>query len=110
MAPYVLGPDDALVITGRWPECRVANVSLWNRHLQTYDYVHRSVSFNRAQTKLEPDGSFRMIVAHDDPGLPNWIDTEGRQSGSIFWRFFLPEGPIETPQTEVVKLSSLRDR
>jgi hypothetical protein len=49
-------------------------------------------------------------VAHDDPGLPNWIDTEGRQSGSIFWRFFLPEGTIETPQTEVVKLSSLRNR
>ena len=75
-----------------------------------YDYVNRQVSRNRANTVLEPDGSFRMIVAHDDPGLPNWIDTEGRQSGSIFWRFFLPEGPIETPQTEVVKLSSLRKR
>ena len=36
MAPYAL-PDEALVITGRWPECRFANVSLWNRYLQTYD-------------------------------------------------------------------------
>ena len=107
MAPYVLGPDDALVITGRWPECRVANVSLWNRHLQTYDYVHRSVSFNRAQTKLEPDGSFRIVIAHRDPGVANWLDTEGRPFGMVFWRYFLPEGEIETPQAKMVKLSDL---
>ena len=44
MAPFVLGPDEALVITGRWPECRCANVTLWNRHLQTFDYVHRAVA------------------------------------------------------------------
>jgi hypothetical protein len=107
MAPYVLGPDDALVITGRWPECRVANVSLWNRHLQTYDSAHRSVSFNRAQTELEPDGSFRIVIAHSDPGVPNWLDTEGRPFGMVFWRYFLPEGEIETPQAKMVKLADL---
>jgi len=31
--------------------------------------VHRSVSLNRAQTTLEPDGSFRMVIAHRDPGV-----------------------------------------
>ena len=108
MAPYVLGPDEALVMTGRWPECRCANVTLWNRNLQTYDYVHRQVSLNRAQTKLEPDGSFRMVIAHEDPGVPNWIDTEGRPFGMVFWRFFVPEGDVETPQAEVVKLAELR--
>jgi hypothetical protein len=105
MAPYVLGPDEALVMTGRWPECRCANVSLWNRHLQTYDFVHRQVSLNRAQTTLEPDGSFRIVIAHADPGVPNWIDTEGRPFGMVFWRFFLPESDIVTPHAEVVKLS-----
>jgi hypothetical protein len=28
----------------------------------------------------------------------------------VFWRFFLPEGPIETPRTELVALSDLRTR
>jgi hypothetical protein len=73
-----------------------------------YDYVNRPVSRNRANTTLEPDGSFRMVIAHQDPGIPNWIDTEGRPSGTVFWRFFLPEGDIEAPQTEVVKLDALR--
>ena len=108
MAPYVLGPDDALVMTGRWPRCRCANVSLWTRHMQTFDYANRPVSRNRAQTALEPDGSFRIVLAHRDPGVRNWIDTEGRPFGLVFWRFFLPEGPIETPRAEVVPLAKLR--
>lgn len=108
MAPYVLGPEEALVITARWPVCRCANVSLWNRWLQTYDYAHRTVSFNRAQTTLDDDGTFRVVVAHRDPGVPNWLDTEGRPFGMVFWRYFLPEGDIETPQAKVVKVSAIR--
>jgi hypothetical protein len=110
MAPFVLGPDDALVMTARWPACRCANVSLWNRHMQTFDYANRRVSLNRAQTALLPDGSFRVVLAHGDPGVPNWIDTEGRPFGLVFWRFMLPEGPIETPRAEVVPFAELAAR
>ena len=28
MAPYLLGPDQALVMTGRFPDCKFANVCL----------------------------------------------------------------------------------
>jgi hypothetical protein len=107
MAPYLLAPDEALVITGRWPDCRFANVCLWNRQMQTYDYASRQVALNRAQTTLEPDGSFRMVVAHGDPGVANWLDTEGRPFGMMFWRFFLPQGEVETPQAEVVPFADL---
>ena len=78
MAPFVLGPEQALVIRGRFPSCRFSNVVLFNRFLQTLDYEERTVSLNRTQTVLEEDGSFSMIIAHKDPGRPNWLDTEGR--------------------------------
>lgn len=107
MAPYVLGADEALVIRGRWPACRCANVSLWNRQLQTYDYLRHRVSLNRAQVQLERDGSFRVAIAHRDPGIANWLDTEGRPFGLVFWRFLLPEGEIETPQAEVVPVDQV---
>ncbi len=107
MAPFFLGPEQALVISGRWPVCRFANVCLWNRFQQTLDYANRCVSLNRKQTQLEPDGSFRIVLAHRDPGLPNWIDTEGRAFGIVFWRFFLAEGAIETPRASVVELATL---
>ena len=100
-------PEQALVMTGRFPRCKFANVVLWNRYLQSFDYNNRNISLNRKQTKLEPDGRFKMVISHRNPGIPNWIDTEGRPSGIVYWRFLLPEGEIETPQTEVVEVASL---
>jgi hypothetical protein len=82
-------------------------VSLWNRFLQTLDYANRPVSRNRAQTTLRPDGSFEIVLAHGDPGHPNWLDTEGRAFGLVFWRFFLAEGEVETPRAEVVPFATI---
>lgn len=108
MGRYVLAPDEALVMTGRWPDCKFGNVCLWTSFGQTYDYGNRITSRNRANTTLEADGTFKMVIAHEDPGVYNWLDTEGRPSGSIFWRFFLPTGPVERIEPELVKLSDLR--
>ena len=70
-------------------------------------YSNWELSSARANTVLEDDGSFRLVLAHRDPKVPNWLDTEGRTSGSIFWRFFLPEGPIETPRAQIVPFTQL---
>jgi hypothetical protein len=110
MAPYLLGPDEALVMRLRWPACRCANVSLWNRQLQTFDYLRGQVSLNRTQAVADDDGTVRVVIAHRDPGVPNWLSTEGRPFGLVFWRFMLPEGPIDTPVAEVVPVDSLRAR
>jgi len=107
MAPYLLGPDDALVMRARWPECRCANVSLWNRQLQTFDYLRHPVSLNRAQAPAGPEGEVTMVIAHRDPGVPHWLSTEGRPFGLVFWRFMLPEGPIDAPTAQVVPLSAV---
>lgn len=107
-SPYELADDEALVITGRFPEARFANVVLWNRYMQSYDFANRQVSLNRQQISYEEDGSFRLIVAHKDPGLPNWLDTEGRSSGQIYWRWVFPRSAPEAPVGEVVKLKSLK--
>jgi len=108
MAPYKLAPDEALEMRGQFPDCRFANVLLFSRYLCTHDFENRNISLNRKQTQLEGDGSFRMIVAHSDPGVPNWLDAAGREQGTIFWRFLLPAGEIQLIQSRVVKLSSLR--
>jgi hypothetical protein len=108
MAPFLVPEGQALVVEGRWPEdCRCANVCLWNRHMQTFDYLNRQVTLNRRQTKLEADGSFRIVIAAEDPGVPNWLDTEGRVLGLVFFRYMLPEGEIEQPKGSLVPLASL---
>ncbi len=104
MAPWVLGPKQALVIRGRFPKCRFANVVLFNRFLQTLNYEERNISLNRLQTQQDADGNFEMIVAHRDPGRPNWLDTEGRPYGVMFWRFQLAEEEIAPLTTQVIEL------
>jgi hypothetical protein len=69
-----------------------------------------SDSLNRKQTTLEPDGSFRMVVAHRNPGVPNWLDTAGKPDGMIFWRFLLPEEPVASLKASVVPFSELTRR
>jgi hypothetical protein len=103
MAPYMIGPEQALILEGRFPKCRFANVMLWNRFLQTYDYETHNISLNRKQTQQAPDGSFRMIVAHKDPGVPNWLDTQGKPFGLIYWRFVMPQETVPPVTARVVK-------
>jgi hypothetical protein len=107
MGPFLLKPDEALVMTGRLPKCSFANVVLWNRWMASFEYRGQRISLNRKQMKLEPDGSYRIVVAARDPGVPNWLATEGRPSGTIFWRFQLPEEEPERPRTQVVALAEV---
>jgi hypothetical protein len=104
MAPFLLQPDDALVMEGRLPACRFANVMLWNMHMQTLEYRWRRTSLNRVQMRLAADGAFRIVVAHRDPGVANWLDTEGHALGLVFWRFVLPETEPEEIRCRVVPL------
>jgi hypothetical protein len=105
MAPFVLGPDDALVMEGRLPACRFANVMLWNMHMQTLEYRSHRISLNRAQMETGRDGTFRIVIAQRDPGEPNWLDTEGHSIGTIFWRFVLPESEPDPIHCSVTKLA-----
>jgi hypothetical protein len=107
MGPYALGPDEALVMEGTIPAAAFVNVMLWNRHMQTYEYRTHQTSLNRRQLQLGPDGSYRIVIANRDPGVPNWLDTEGHASGSIFWRFFLAKERPSPIACRVVPISAL---
>ena len=108
MGRWDLGPDDALVMRGTIPPSRFTNVMLWNRHMQTLEYVHRRSSLNSEQISYEPDGTYTIVVAHRDPGVPNWLDTGGHRVGTIFWRYLLPETDPVVAECEVVRVASVR--
>ena len=107
-APFELGKGDALVIEGRFPRCRFGNLVIWNRHLQSLGRPGTRASLNRRQTRLETDGRFRIVVAHQDPGVPNWLDTGGERTGVVFVRFLLPEERPVPLETRVVRVGALR--
>lgn len=107
MGRWRLDPEEALVMTGILPSCPFANVMLWNRHMQTLEYRSRRSSLNQSQIQLEPDGRYRIVIAHTDPGVPNWLDCEGHHSGTIFWRFLLPETDPTRTECEVLPIGEV---
>ena len=102
----IIAAGQALVIEGRWPECVYANLCFWNRFQQAIDYRYRPGSLNRKQMQLNKDGSFTCVLAHVDPGVPNWIETAGHSLGTMCWRWI---GADRHPlvQTRVMKLADL---
>jgi hypothetical protein len=103
MGSFELGPEEALILDGRSPRCAFWNVCLWNPYMQTYDYRYERVTLNGGQVQYEPDGSWRIVVAARDPGVPNWVSTADHPRGVIWFRWFLPESLPERPRTRVVR-------
>ena len=108
MGRYELADDEALVIEGRSPDCAFWNLCLWNPFMCTYDYRHHRCTVNGGQVRYEPDGSWRIVVAPQDPGHPNWLTTAGHGQGLLWFRWFLPSGVPERPVARVVKRSDVR--
>jgi hypothetical protein len=104
MGSFDLGPDEALVIEGRSPECAFWNLCLWNQLLHTYNYDYERVTINGGQVEYEDDGSWTIVVAHRDPGHANWISTAGHPRGLLWFRWFHPDNTPERPATKVITL------
>ena len=104
MGSFDLGPEQALVIKGRSPECAFWNLCLWNQFLHTYNYDYERVTINGGQVTYEADGSWTIIVAGRDPGHPNWISTAGHPRGLLWFRWFHPAATPDRPTTELVTL------
>jgi len=105
---FDLEPGQALVIEGRSPECAFWNMCLWNFFLHTYNYDYEPVTINKGQCHYNEDGSWRIVVAGENPGVPNWVSTQGHKRGRIWFRWFVPEATPERPTAKVVPITSLR--
>ena len=87
LGTWELAPDEALVIEATPPDCHYWNFQLGNIWAESLDYDFRRVHINSGQAELRDDGSFELVVAHRDPGHPNWIDTAGHDHGTMAVRW-----------------------
>jgi hypothetical protein len=103
---WKLAPDEALVIEVTPPECDYWNFQLNNHWMESLDYRYFKVWVNKHGARLREDGSVRVVVAHQDPGVDNWIDTCAHDRGTMCWRWVrAAEHP--QPRCRVVKISEI---
>jgi hypothetical protein len=104
-----VAPGEALVVDFVPPRCRWWGFLVCNYWTESLEYRYRPVATNGHRARRRADGSVRIAIAHEDPGLPdvNWLDTEGHGEGTMCLRWLLAETtPVPTPKLR--KLSELR--
>jgi hypothetical protein len=102
-----LAADEALLIESEVPECLFWNFQLDNYWMESMDYRYLRVAVNKFNTKYEPDGRLKLLIAAQDPGVGNFIDTAGHMEGGMILRWVCAKThPV--PQCRIVKLDALR--
>jgi hypothetical protein len=104
---FDLDPGRALLVEVRPARARYWSLDLANPWRESLDYAHHLTSLNGDQAVLDDDGCFRAVLAHQDPGIPNWLDTMGHQSGAMIFRWVVSDHAPE-PTCTVVPHSEIR--
>lgn len=108
---FVLAPGEAFVVDVSDGGAEYFTVPLSNIWGTTLDVLDRTGSLNKAQSLANDDGTYTFVIAAEDPGVHNWIDTDGMREGILTLRMAeFPEGgprPDLSARGRVVKLDQL---
>lgn len=111
---YDLAVDEALVIESRIEvEPEYSGMALANLWGESHDFANHQSSLNGFQSELDPDGVRRYVIAHRDPGVPNWLDTTGHREGFMTARWAYSATPDRdrwpTVGARKVRFSEIRE-
>ena len=108
---FLLAPDEAFVVDVSDGGADYFTVPLSNIWGTTLDILDRTGSLNKAQSAANEDGTYTFVISAQDPGVHNWIDTDGLHEGILTLRMAeFPDGgarPDLSATGRVVKLDRL---
>jgi hypothetical protein len=104
---FRLADDEVMLVETEAVPVLFWSVQLGNNWFQSLDYQYRQTSLNSAQAVPDSDGRYRIVVSRTDPGIPNWLDTAGRNEGVIYYRWNTPTRAPGAPVVQVLKRSEL---
>ena len=101
-----LGDDQALIVDVPDSGARFWGLQACDFWWRTLDFANCLTTYNCAQAAADSDGHVRIVVAHRDPGVFNWLDTTGLRQGVMLYRLIGPRA-IESPATTLVDFGKL---
>ena len=106
---WELAADEALVIdVASIPACDFWNIQINNYWMESLDYRYHNICINKHSAHYNDDGGVSLILAHRDPGRPNWLHTAGHSNGTMCLRW-VGAAQQSHPVTRVVKLETLKE-
>ena len=55
----------------------------------------------------EPDGTVRLVIAGEDPGVANWLDTRGHRRGPIVFFWLRTREPLQPIAAVTLRIADL---
>ncbi|MCP4908260.1 MAG: hypothetical protein GY910_25080 [bacterium] len=109
-----LAPDEAFIVENRIKvQPNYIGFQLGNLWGESVEYANRVGSRNGHQAQADEDGVIRLVIAHEDPGVHNWIDTTGHPEVFMSPRWAYSDTPAPSDWPEIsgkkVKLSELME-
>jgi len=105
---YELPDGEAMIIEFEPPQAKYWAFQLIDLWFKTPDWANQKVSINHKQAHIDPDGRCRVVLAHEDPGIENWLDTGGEREGVLQYRWIWTENnPL--PSLRRVPVAEVRD-
>ncbi len=105
---WSLGPDEAMIVEFEVPDARYWQIQLCDVWFRTMDWATRQTGLNHFQSYVHDDGKARFVIAHTDPGIQNWIDTQGHPEGMIQYRYVWTK-TTPAASVEIVPFDRVRD-
>jgi len=84
---FDLQPGQALVITVPVSDAPYLGFQLGSMWYISLDYINHQTSLNATQAQPDPDGKVRIVVADQNPGVTNWVETLGHRRGFLQFRW-----------------------
>jgi len=103
---FLLSPDEALLVEFEPPTGHYWSLCLGNFWFESIELSHHQTSLNGSQVAIDDDGRCRIVIAHRDPGITNWLDTVGHDQGTMTFRWLLCDEAPEV-RTQVVAIDEL---
>ncbi|MBU6267834.1 MAG: DUF1214 domain-containing protein [Sphingomonadales bacterium] len=87
---WKLAPDEALIVEMDAHDGFFI-FGMGGAMVGSMDFLYRPVSYTPARTHVDADGVVRLVLAHRDPGVANWLDTQGFAEGNLTYRNLLSQ-------------------
>ncbi|HEX4246331.1 MAG TPA: hypothetical protein VH008_00580, partial [Pseudonocardia sp.] len=87
-AYWEVAPGEALVVEMTPPKAGgFWSIGLTNFWMESLDFRHFQMNLNSSSAIYNAAGGVTAVIASEDPGVPNWLDTGGHDRGMALCRW-----------------------
>lgn len=110
---FQLQPDEAFLVTLNYGGAQYTGIQVIDPWMIASDARRHQTSLNPAQAEADADGNYSFIISPRDPGVANWLDTNGLHDGFavLRWQNFAKEAKGESllRSFRVIKLNDAKN-